>query len=72
VAASLQPVNAKNGISETVLTILGDESKVTFDDIKQLNACIKIHFSATGAEKDLILAARNIGTAVSKIHQVED
>jgi hypothetical protein len=66
VAALLQPVNAENGISETVLTILADESKVTFDNIKQMNACIKIHLSATGAEKDIILAAGNIGTAVSK------
>ena len=66
VAALLQPVNAESGISETVLTILADESKVTFEDIKQMNACIKIHLSATGPEKDIILAAANIGAAVSK------
>ena len=44
VAASLQPV-AMNGVSETLLTILADESKVTFEDFKQMDACIKIHFT---------------------------
>ena len=66
IAASLQPVDAKNGVSETLLTMLADESKVTFDEIKQMNACIKIHLSATGPEKDVVLAAGNIGLAVSK------
>src|SRR5688572_26006102 len=55
IAASLQPVNAQNGVSETLLTILADESKVTFNDIKQMNACIKVHLSATGPEKDIVL-----------------
>lgn len=66
IAASLQPVNARTGVSETVLTILADESPVTFDDITQMDACIKIHLSATGIERDIILAAGNIGAAVSR------
>lgn len=66
IAASLQPVEAKEGVSETKLTILADESKVTFDDIKQMNACIKIHLSDTGPERDIVLAAGNIGQALSE------
>lgn len=66
IAASLQPVEAINGESETLLTMLADESKVTFDEIKQMDACIKIHLSATGPEKDIVLAAGNVGLAVSK------
>lgn len=66
IAASLQPVSANNGISETFLTILADESKVTFDDIKEMDACIKIHLSASGPEKDIVLAAGNIGQAFAR------
>jgi hypothetical protein len=66
IAASLQPVDAKTGLSETSLTILADESKVTFNDITQMDACIKIHLSETGVERNTILAAGNIGSAVYK------
>jgi hypothetical protein len=66
IAASLQPVEATRGVSETLLTILADESKVTFDDISRMNACIKIHLSASGPEKDVVLAAGNIGQAFNK------
>jgi hypothetical protein len=66
VAALLSPVNAKTGTSETILAQLADESKVTYSDLIKLNACVKIHLSDVGAERDIILAGGNIGASVSK------
>lgn len=66
VAALLSPVNARTGISETVLKELANESEVFYSDLIQLNACVKIHLSDVGPERDIILAGGNIGAAVSK------
>ena len=66
VAALLQPLNGKTGESQTVLSHLADESSISFSDIKEWNACIKIHLSAFGEGQDVVLAAGNIGSAVSK------
>jgi hypothetical protein len=66
VAALLTPVNAKTGVSETKLTQLADETKVTYSDLIQLNACIKIHLSDVGPERNIILAGGNIGESVRK------
>jgi hypothetical protein len=63
VAAQLKPILGKTGKSETVLTMLADESPVTFNDLKTLEACVKIHLAASGENKDIILAAGNIGSA---------
>lgn len=66
VAALLSPVNAQSGISETIIKQLADESKVTYTDLIKLNACIKIHLSDVGPERNIILAGGNIGASVSK------
>lgn len=63
VAALLNPVIAKTGISETNLTILADESTITYQQILALNACVKVHLSDAGEDKNIILAAGNIGVA---------
>jgi hypothetical protein len=63
IAAVLQPVSGKSWKSSTVLKTLTDESAVKFDDLKNADACIKIHFAATGINKDIILSAGNIGKA---------
>lgn len=66
VAALLKPIDAKTGISETVLTKLADETTITYGELIKLEACIKVHLSDTGPERDIVLAGGNIGESVSK------
>lgn len=66
VAALLTPVNAKTGISETVLKQLADETEIPYSDLIKLNACVKIHLSDVGPERDIVLAGGNIGASMSK------
>ena len=66
VAALLGPINAKTGTSETVLKQLADESEISYLDLIKLNACVKIHLSDVGPERDIILAGGNIGASVAK------
>ena len=65
VAALLSPVEGSTGKSETILIRLADESPITYKELIALNACVKIHLSATGENRDIILAGGNIGTAAS-------
>lgn len=65
VTALLNPVLSKTGISETHLVMLADETEISYKQLLQMNACIKVHLSASGPEKDIVLAGGNIGTAVS-------
>lgn len=65
VAALLSPVYGKTGASNTNLSQLADETKVTYAALIKLNACIKVHLSDTGAERNVILAAGNIGEAAA-------
>jgi hypothetical protein len=64
VAALLSPVVGSTGKSETRIDKLADETIITYSDLVKINACIKIHLSDNGVERDIILAAANIGTAV--------
>lgn len=66
VAALLSPVTGKTGLSETIITRLADETPVTYASLVKLNACIKVHLSDVGAERNIILAAGNIGSASSE------
>ncbi len=66
VAALLNPIDAKTGISETILTQLADETMLSYADLIKLEACVKIHLADTGPERDIILAGGNIGVAVGK------
>jgi hypothetical protein len=63
VAALLTPVIGLVGVSETDLTKLADESTVSYRELLELNACIKVHLAASGADRDIILAGGNIGSA---------
>lgn len=65
IAALLQPVEAKTGKSETILKQLADESAITYTELVQLSASIKIHLAEAGPGRDIILAGSNIGTAIS-------
>jgi len=66
VAALLNPVNGKTGISNTRLTMMADETTITYQQLIKLNACIKIHLSDSGPEQDIVLAGGNIGEAAAK------
>lgn len=63
VAALLNPVLGKSGISETKLSRLSDETPVTYKELIDLNACVKIHLAASGPDRDIILAGGNVGIA---------
>lgn len=64
IAALLTPVAAKTGKSETILTQLADESAISYDELVQLSASIKIHLAEAGPGRDVILAGANIGAAI--------
>jgi len=68
VAALLSPVVGKTGESETILTKLADESAISYSRLTQLEACIKVHLSDVGAERDIILAAGNVGASTTKVN----
>jgi len=63
VAALLNPVKGKTGLSETHLTQLADESPISYRELTNLNACIKVHLGSSGPDRDIILAGGNIGKA---------
>lgn len=65
IAALLTPVEGTTGRSETTLTNLADESRITYSQLIALNACIKVHLAASGPDKDVVLAGGNIGKAAS-------
>ena len=67
VAALLNPVIGSNGQSETLLRHLSDETQITYRQLIDLNASIKVHLAASGPDRDIILAAGNIGTASTDV-----
>ncbi|MEO7989532.1 MAG: hypothetical protein ABI663_08330, partial [Chryseolinea sp.] len=67
VAALLNPVLGKTGVSETSITKLADETTITYAQIIALQACVKVHLAASGPERDIILAAGNIGSSKGAI-----
>lgn len=66
VAALLTPVVGMVGISDTDLNQLADETTINYRELLNLNACIKVHLAASGPDRDIILAAGNIGVAALK------
>lgn len=66
IAALLNPVNASTGKSETIVSQLADESKITYKSLVNLEASIKVHLSDVGPERDIILAGGNIGSIAGK------
>jgi hypothetical protein len=66
VAALLSPVAGSTGKSETLLTRLADETAITYKELIALNACVKIHLSAVGESRDIVLAGGNIGAASTR------
>jgi hypothetical protein len=62
VAALLNPVTGTTGKSETTFALLADETPISYSQLIELNACIKIHLAASGPDRDIILAGGNIGS----------
>ncbi|HMG89952.1 MAG TPA: hypothetical protein VK589_07825 [Chryseolinea sp.] len=67
VVALLNPVLGSTGRSETLLKQLSDETSITYRQLIDLNACIKVHLAASGQDRDIVLAGGNIGAATSDI-----
>ena len=63
IIALLTPVIGRNGTSSTHLVRLADETPVSYAELLEREACIKIHLAADGPDRDIVLAAGNIGTA---------
>jgi hypothetical protein len=63
-AAMLNPVSGNTGKSETHLKFLMDETPITYQQLLAFEGCIKVHLGETGPDRDIILAAGNIGSAV--------
>jgi hypothetical protein len=63
VALLMNPVLGKTGMSETTFSTLSDESKIDYQKLTALPACIKIHLGDTGPARDIIIAAGNIGSS---------
>ncbi len=61
IALLLSPVTAASGKSETVVTTLANESKVSYKELLAMAACVKVHLAESGAGRSVILAAGNIG-----------
>ncbi|HEX5168928.1 MAG TPA: hypothetical protein VFW11_07125, partial [Cyclobacteriaceae bacterium] len=61
IIAQLNPVDGKTGKSTTLISMLADESSISYNELKKFAGCIKVHLAAAGPERDIILAAGNIG-----------
>ena len=66
VVALLNPVLGSTGQSETLLKHLSDETPITYRELVDLNACIKVHLGASGPARDIVLAGGNIGIASTR------
>ncbi len=67
IAALLNPVAGTTGRSETHLIRLADESLVSYRQLIELDACMKIHLATSGPSRDIILAGGNIGKAAADL-----
>ena len=65
IAAMLNPVIGNTGKSETILSQLADESPISYPELLALEASITVHLSDVGPERNIILAAGNVGAAFS-------
>jgi len=72
VAALLSPIVNVTGKSETDLESLADETPITYSELIKLSASIKIHLAASGPDRDVILAAGNIGSAVVDLYNARE
>lgn len=60
IAALFSPVDAISGLSVTNLSVLLDQTEISYADLLAFDGSVKIHLD-NGANKDVVLAAANIG-----------
>ena len=65
VALVLTPVLGSTGESITLVSALNNEQSITYEDLHTFNGHIKVH-QDNGPNKNIILAAGNIGSAFTK------
>ena len=63
IAFLLTPTSGDTGTSETVVSLLSDDNPVTYDEIVQGQFSVKIHLGDGDEEKNIILAASNVGAS---------
>lgn len=63
VAFLLNPTSGDTGNSETVVALLSDDNPVTYDEIIEGRFSVKIHLGEGDEEKNVILAASDIGAS---------
>ncbi|MEL6557759.1 MAG: hypothetical protein AAFQ94_06210 [Bacteroidota bacterium] len=63
VAALLTPTSGDTGISETVVSLLSDDTAISYDDILSGQYSVKIHLGDNTEDKQVIIAASNVGAA---------
>jgi len=66
IAVLLNDLNATSGVSETIITVLSDESNFRFDDLTDFEGSVKVHLSANGDGRDVVLAGGNVGLSAGK------
>lgn len=66
-AATLNPVFGKSGVSTTDFGMLADETPITYAELKNMEACIKVHLAEAGPDQDIILVGGNIGSAATSL-----
>lgn len=66
IALLLTPVNAATGKSSTLISQLADESTLTYGGLAELEAAVKIHLGDVGTDRNVILAAGDIGKSFTK------
>lgn len=66
IALLLNPVEAATGRSETIITMLADETTLTYSQLAGFAASVKIHLGDVGTDRAVILAAGNIGCSFTK------
>lgn len=57
------PVSAATGLSETEISLMPDGSTITYEELNNLNANIRVHLEASGPGAMVVLAGGNIGAA---------
>lgn len=66
IALLLNPVLGNSGKSETTFNLLSDETAITYAMLKDFAGSIKIHLGDVGDDRNVILAAGNIGSSYAK------
>ncbi len=63
IAAVLNPVEGGTGVSTTTLSAIENLSKITYQELLEMEASIKVHLSDTAPDKNTILVGGNVGLA---------